>query len=85
MPHLVIDCSEDILKLKSPNEIMQNVFNSAASTNLFELGDIKVRINPFQYNRIGNSNDNFIHVFGNIMEGRTSIQKSLLSKEIITN
>lgn len=85
MPHFVLDCSEEILKLKSPEEIMQNVYDSAASTNLFDLGDIKVRINPFKYYNIGNSKDNFIHVFGNIMEGRTSAQKGHLSKEIIKN
>lgn len=85
MPHLIIDCSEEIVRLKSPDEIMQNVYNSAASSNLFKLGDIKVRINPFQYYNTGNSKDNFIHVFGNIMEGRTTAQKSMLSKIIITN
>ena len=85
MPHFVIDCSENILKLKSPEEIMQNVYNSAESTELFDLGDIKVRINPFQYYNVGNSKDDFIHIFGNILEGRTTIQKSMLSKEIIKN
>ena len=54
MPHFVIDCSEEIVRLKSPVEIMQNVYNSAAGANLFELGEIKVRINPFQYYNIGN-------------------------------
>ncbi len=34
MPHFVIDCSENILKLKSPEEIMQEVYNSAESTEL---------------------------------------------------
>jgi 5-carboxymethyl-2-hydroxymuconate isomerase len=85
MPHFVIDCSENILKLKSPEEIMQNVYNSAESTELFDLGDIKVRINPFQYYNVGNLKDDFIHIFGNILEGRTTIQKSMLSKEIIKN
>ena len=84
MPHFVIDCSENIIKLKTPNEIMQKVYDTAESTELFDKGDIKVRINPFEFYNIGNSKDDFIHIFGNIMEGRTTSQKSELSKKIIT-
>lgn len=83
MPHFVIDCSKNILNLKSPNAIMQKVYDTAESTNLFDEGDIKVRINPFEHYNIGSSKDDFIHIFANIMEGRTSIQKRNLSKKII--
>lgn len=84
MPHFVIDCSEQLIKLKSPQEIIQKVYDTAASEGLFLPEEIKVRINPFQYYITGNSKDNFIHVFGNIMEGRTTEQKAHLSKQIVT-
>ncbi|MBW2936780.1 5-carboxymethyl-2-hydroxymuconate Delta-isomerase [Aureisphaera sp. CAU 1614] len=84
MPHFIIDCSEEIIKLKSPQEIIQNVYNTAESTGLFLPEEIKVRINQFQYYTTGNSKDNFIHVFGNIMEGRNTEQKAGLSKRIVT-
>lgn len=84
MPHFIIHCSENIITLKSPNEIMQKVYNAAESSNLFDKGDIKVRINPFEYYNIGNSKDDFIHIFANIMEGRTTSQKAQLSRSIIT-
>ena len=84
MPHFIIDCSSNIIDLKSPNEIMQKVYDTAESTNLFDQGDIKVRLNPFKFYNIGNTKDDFIHIFANIMEGRTVIQKSDLSKNIIT-
>jgi 5-carboxymethyl-2-hydroxymuconate isomerase len=84
MPHFVIDCSENILSLKSPKEIMQAVYDTAESTDLFDVGDIKVRINPFQHYNIGNIDDDFIHVFANIMEGRTRDQKSNLSNKIVS-
>ena len=83
MPHFVIDCSENIIALKSSEEIMQKVYDTAENSKLFEPGDIKVRINPFKYYNIGKSKDSFIHVFANIMEGRTSLQKRLLSKEVV--
>jgi 5-carboxymethyl-2-hydroxymuconate isomerase len=84
MPHFVIDCSENILNLKSPQEIMQAVYDTAESTGLFTPGDIKVRINPFQYYNVGNTTDDFIHIFANIMEGRTIAQKSNLSNKIVS-
>ncbi|MBC8754856.1 5-carboxymethyl-2-hydroxymuconate Delta-isomerase [Kordia sp. YSTF-M3] len=84
MPHFVIDCSEDIIAMKSAEEIMQNVYNTAESTQLFDKVDIKVRINSFKHYNIGNSKDDFIHIFANIMEGRTTSQKANLSKLIVT-
>lgn len=84
MPHFVIDCSENILNLKSPEKIMQAVYDTAESTGLFDPVDIKVRINPFRYYNTGNTKDDFIHIFANIMEGRTTDQKSNLSKKIIS-
>lgn len=83
MPHFVIDCSENIIKIKSPKEIIQKVYDTAESTDLFDQGDIKVRINSFEYYNIGNTKDDFIHVFANIMEGRTVSQKKNLSERII--
>ncbi|MEP6806840.1 MAG: 5-carboxymethyl-2-hydroxymuconate Delta-isomerase [Flavobacterium sp.] len=84
MPHFIIDCSENVLRLKSADDIMQEVFNSALSTDLFIASEIKVRINPFSYYNNGNSLDDFIHVFAYIMEGRNTDQKAKLSKEIVS-
>ncbi|SHL27117.1 5-carboxymethyl-2-hydroxymuconate Delta-isomerase [Flavobacterium chilense] len=85
MPHFVIDCSENVIRLKSADDIMQEVFNAAMSTGLFVESEIKVRINPFSYYNNGNSLNDFIHVFGYIMEGRDTDQKSRLSKAIVTS
>lgn len=84
MPHFVIDCSENIIKTISPKNIIQKVYDTAESTDLFDKGDIKVRINPFEFYTIGNTKDDFIHIFANIMEGRTVAQKKNLSEKIIT-
>lgn len=84
MPHFVIDCSLSITELKTPEEIIQNVYDAAESTQFFDQGDIKVRINPFEHYNIGNTKNDFIHIFANIMEGRTTEQKALLSKLIVS-
>jgi len=84
MPHFIIDCSEEVIKLKNPKKIIQKVFDTANSTGLFIPEEIKVRINPFQYYTTGNTQDNFIHVFANIMQGRNSEQKANLSRQIVS-
>jgi 5-carboxymethyl-2-hydroxymuconate isomerase len=84
MPHFVIDCSEQIIKLETPENIMQKVYDTANASDLFLPEEIKVRINPFQFYTTGNTDDDFIHIFANIMEGRTTEQKAMLSKRIVT-
>ena len=84
MPNFVIDFYENIIKIKSPKEIIQKVHDTAESTGIFDKGDIKVRINPFEYYNNGNTLEDFIHIFANIMEGRTVSQKKNLSERIIT-
>ncbi len=84
MPHFVIDCSENVIRLKSAEDIIQEVFDAALSTDLFIASEIKVRINPFSYYNNGNTLDDFIHVFSYIMEGRNTDQKAKLSKAIVT-
>jgi len=83
MPHFIIDCSKDILKLHSEDEIIQQVHLSAVSTKLFNKKDVKVRINSFEKYSTGDKKENFIHVFSNIMEGRSIEQKANLSKTIV--
>ncbi len=83
MPHFIIDCSESILKLHSQEEIIEQVHISAISTKLFNKNDVKVRVNIFQKYSTGDNKEDFIHVFANIMEGRTIEQKANLSKTIV--
>jgi len=84
MPNFIIDCSENVTRLKTTAEIMQEVFDAALSTNLFTPPEIKVRIHAFSDYNNGNTQDDFIHVFGYIMEGRNAEQKGNLSKVIVT-
>ncbi len=83
MPHFIIDCSESVIQQKSPDEIMQAVYDAAEASGLFAANDIKVRLRPYQYFILGKGKRDFIHVFGNIMEGRSTEQKANLSKVIV--
>src|SRR5688500_12680340 len=83
MPHFVIDCSESVLRLRSAEEILREVHDTAEATRLFKKGDIKVRLRAFEHYTVGNEKADFIHVFSNIMEGRTVEQKADLSRQIV--
>jgi 5-carboxymethyl-2-hydroxymuconate isomerase len=83
MPHFIIDCSENIIEQRSPEQIMQAVYDVAEGTGLFAANDIKVRLRPYQYFKLGKGKRDFIHIFGNIMEGRSTKQKANLSRKII--
>ena len=62
---------------------MQAVYNTADATGLFAQNDIKVRLNPYKYYKLGEGKTSFIHIFGYIMEGRSVEQKADLSKKVI--
>ncbi|GAA3631459.1 5-carboxymethyl-2-hydroxymuconate Delta-isomerase [Flavivirga jejuensis] len=84
MPHFVIDCNKNILEIQDSKIILQTVHSTAVKTGLFDETDIKVRLNPFDKDfLVGGKEDNFIHVFANVMEGRTTEQKANLTKQII--
>jgi len=85
MPHFVIHCSQNVLQQASSKSILQCVFKSAEATNLFGKGDIKVRLTAFEEFIAGDGNDDFIHVFANIMQGRTTEQKKALSSAVCKN
>ena len=84
MPHFIIHCSNSVVQQINADEFMQQVYDEAEATGLFDPKDIKVRIAAFEHYNIGNSKDDFIHVFANIMEGRTDAQKKGLSERIVS-
>ena len=88
MPHFVVDCSESVLDLVPPQELMRAVYIAAEATGLFAasgVGGIKVRIHPFQHVSMVDDLEHFVHVFANIMEGRTQQQKKTLARNVVAS
>jgi 5-carboxymethyl-2-hydroxymuconate isomerase len=83
MPHFVIDCSPNVLDLQPADKILRAVHDAAESSGLFRVADIKVRIRAFEHSIVAGEPGDFIHVFANIMEGRTTEQKTYLSRAIV--
>ncbi|WP_212005930.1 5-carboxymethyl-2-hydroxymuconate Delta-isomerase [Chitinophaga sp. HK235] len=83
MPHFVIECSQNILEQQPADVIMDTVYDAAETTGLFAENDIKVRLKSYEHYRLGKGKHSFLHIFGSIMEGRTTEQKAHLSNVII--
>ena len=83
MPHFVVDCSEGIFSIHDERFINEQIHIVANATGLFDESEIKVRVNPFKTYIVGNKKEDFIHVFSNVMEGRSVEQKADLSRAIV--
>lgn len=84
MPHFIIDCNATLLEQQTPEHLMQTVHDCALKSGLFDPDAIKVRINPYTHYLTSGRDDDFLHIFGNIMEGRNVDQKHALSESMIT-
>lgn len=83
MPHFIIDCSAEVLSHQPEAIVLQEVHSIAVASGLFEVGDIKVRINPYEEYLVAGKRELFIHVFSSIMQGRTDSQKTALSQAVV--
>tara|TARA_Y100001963_G_scaffold44439_1_gene62376 strand:- start:259 stop:588 length:330 start_codon:yes stop_codon:yes gene_type:complete len=78
-----MDCSDQVFKVHEEKFLINQIHQVANSTGLFDENDIKVRLNPYKVYSVGNKQEDFIHVFAHIMQGRTSAQKAKLSKLMV--
>jgi len=72
--------------MAAPEDLVDTVFEAAESSGLFAttgVGGIKVRLEPFRHYRLVENREHFVHVFGYIMEGRTTEQKAALSTAVV--
>ncbi|HKP68777.1 MAG TPA: 5-carboxymethyl-2-hydroxymuconate Delta-isomerase [Pyrinomonadaceae bacterium] len=83
MPHFVIDCSPSVLTKRHPDEILKEVHRIADDSGLFDVANIKVRIREYEHYLVAGERSDFVHVFANVLEGRTVEQKAALSRAIV--
>ena len=84
MPHVIIECSEYLLKQESAEKIMQNVFDAVKAVGVFNEDVIQVRLQPFQYYKSHLGKQDFIHVIAHIKAGRTLEKRQKLAANIVS-
>jgi 5-carboxymethyl-2-hydroxymuconate isomerase len=83
MPHFIIDCSQNIVNRVTEDVLLNLVHETAKASELFIRGDIKVRVNAYSSFLVDGAKTDFIHVFGHVLEGRSTEQKAALSESIV--
>ena len=83
MPHFIIETTKEVYTKTNPDTLLKALHNCAVQSNLFNEKDIKVRIRNYELYSVSGSKEDFIHVFGYIMEGRSTSQKANLSKSFV--
>ena len=83
MPHIVLECAEDILTRYSGEELIRQVHATILASQLFNEQDIKIRVRAYNDYAVGGKHEAFIHLFATIMPGRTVEQRAQLSKAVV--
>lgn len=79
MPHCIIEHSKGLNDI----ELLQAVYQGALNSGLFSEYDIKARAIAYECFQIGPEKQHFIHVVVKILSGRSSMQKIMLSSDVL--
>ena len=83
MPHFIVDCSRELLRIHDEESILARLHRLACRSGLFDASDIKIRLRPCAIPATGGGREDFIHVFAWILQGRCVEQRAALSKAIV--
>lgn len=83
MPHFIVDCAVEVLESHAEEYIAEQVHLVAVASGLFDIRDIKVRVNPYDKYLVAGKRELYMHVFASIMQGRTTEQRAALSKAVV--
>lgn len=75
MPHFVIEYSRDVENNYDMTKVMQITFDSGVQSGVMQAADIKVRARPYDFFRLANDGDSFLHVGVFLLDGRSDDQK----------
>ena len=82
MPHFIIECPETLMLPEMAEQLVERVHQVAMNSGLFEEANVKVRLKTYKHYKIAGKAQDFLHVFGYIMRGRTPEQQTDLSHSI---
>lgn len=84
MPHVIIECSENIRFLVKPADITQIAHTTMIQSGLFNTADIKSRSHVAEDYLVGEKGNHgsFVHVTVYLLEGRSLLQKQNLSEAL---
>jgi len=74
MPHVVIECSENLLGVLRQQDVCKKAYNVLMQSGLFKAPDIKTRLHPAALSYVGEkgSAGSFVHAMIYLLEGRSA-------------
>jgi 5-carboxymethyl-2-hydroxymuconate isomerase len=72
VPHLIVECSENVAKAVSLDDLVRGLHETAIATGVFPLGGIRTRVHVCRHYKIadGDPRHAFVHVQMRIARGR---------------
>ncbi len=72
MPHLIVECSENVARAVALDDLVRALHETAIATGVFPLGGIRTRVHVSRHYRIadGDPRHAFVHVQMRIARGR---------------
>ncbi|HWV11177.1 MAG TPA: 5-carboxymethyl-2-hydroxymuconate isomerase [Pseudomonas sp.] len=83
MPHCLVEGSRALANLIEPAELVRLVHDTAAASDLFKPGEVKVRLSLYEHGCVGGEQKDFIHLIFYVLAGRTDEQKKHLSMLLV--
>lgn len=85
MPHLIIEHSVNIVEQPDFEQLFSRMHWILTETGAFKLADIKSRVHPCQtyYIADGNTNNTFVHLRLEILEGRSTDVKKQAGERLL--
>ena len=87
MPHIILEYSlpveDSSLSVEQAKVLVDAAFAAVTETQLFKEDNIKVRLHPLEFYRLGLGDCGFIHGICRIHTGKTVLQKQQLSQSLL--
>ncbi|WP_457329584.1 5-carboxymethyl-2-hydroxymuconate Delta-isomerase [Rhizobacter sp. P5_C2] len=83
MPHCILECTKSVAAQVPVDRMMRAVHDAALASELFTVGDVKIRVLVHEHSLVGGINADFVHVFAYVLTGRSEADRKKLSAAIV--
>ncbi|OUS12214.1 hypothetical protein A9Q97_06395 [Rhodospirillales bacterium 47_12_T64] len=83
MPHCIIEYAVPLAEEGIISQLVDDVFDAAAKSGLFDTAAIKVRAIPFSAYKTGADQQLYVNTTVKLLPGRTAEQKESLGKSVL--
>ena len=83
MPHCILECTKSVAAQVPVERMMRAVHDAALASELFTVGDVKIRVLVHEHSLVGGLDADFVHVFAYVLTGRSEADRKKLSAAMV--